>query len=49
MTGYRPGEFNLTATGEDMRLRYPEGFRSLVDADLSLRGPVRRRRSSAAR
>ena len=23
-----------------MRLRYPEGFRSQVDADLSLRGPV---------
>jgi translocation-and-assembly-module (TAM) inner membrane subunit TamB-like protein len=39
MDGYRPGEFNLTATGEGMRLRYPEGFRSLVDADLSLRGP----------
>jgi autotransporter translocation and assembly factor TamB len=39
MNGYRPGEFNLTATGEAMRLRYPEGFRSLVDADLSLRGP----------
>jgi TamB, inner membrane protein subunit of TAM complex len=39
MNGYRPGEFNLTATGEGMRLRYPEGFRSVVDADLSLRGP----------
>ena len=39
MTGYRPGSFNLTATGENMRIRYPEGFRSLVDADLSLRGP----------
>ena len=39
MQGYRPGEFNLTATGQDMRLRYPEGFRSVVDADLSLRGP----------
>ena len=39
MNGYTPGEFNLTATGEGMRLRYPEGFRSLVDADLSLRGP----------
>ena len=38
LAGYRPGEFNLTATGEDMRLRYPEGFRSVVDADLSLRG-----------
>ncbi|HEX7087076.1 MAG TPA: translocation/assembly module TamB domain-containing protein [Vicinamibacterales bacterium] len=39
LRGYRPGEFNLTATGENMRLRYPEGFRSVVDADLSLRGP----------
>ncbi len=39
LKGYRPGEFNLTASGEDMRLRYPEGFRSVVDADLSLRGP----------
>ncbi len=39
MTGYRPGSFNLTATGENMRIRYPEGFRSVVDADLSLRGP----------
>ena len=39
MQGYRPGEFNLTAVGQDMRLRYPEGFRSVIDADLSLRGP----------
>ena len=38
LAGYRPSEFNLTATGEDMRLRYPEGFRSVIDADLSLRG-----------
>ncbi len=30
--------YNLTAVGRDMRLRYPEGFRSHVDADLSLRG-----------
>ena len=39
LDGYKPGEFDVTATGDDMRLRYPEGFRSLVDADLSLRGP----------
>ena len=39
MYGYRLGEFDVTATGEGMRLRYPEGIRSLVDADLSLRGP----------
>ena len=38
LAGYRPAEFNLTATGEEMRLRYPEGFRSVIDADLSLRG-----------
>jgi translocation and assembly module TamB len=29
---------SLTANGEQMRVRYPEGFRSLVDADLWLRG-----------
>ena len=38
--GYLPGELNVTARGEDMQLRYPEGMRSLVDADLSLRGNV---------
>jgi autotransporter translocation and assembly factor TamB len=32
--------YAITAVGRDMRLRYPEGFRSLVDADLALRGPV---------
>lgn len=39
-SGYTPGELSLTAVGEGMRLRYPEGFRSVVDADLALRGPV---------
>jgi translocation and assembly module TamB len=38
LAGPGGGEFNLTADGEDMRLRYPEGFRSVVDADLALRG-----------
>jgi hypothetical protein len=38
LTGYAPGELDVTAHGEDMRLRYPEGFRSVVDADLALRG-----------
>lgn len=38
MNGFKPGQFNLTALGEQMRLRYPEGFRSVVDADLWLRG-----------
>ena len=38
MRGLTPGELNLTAVGERMRLRYPEGFPSTVDADLWLRG-----------
>jgi hypothetical protein len=38
MNGFVPGELSLTATGEQMRLRYPEGFGSIVDADLWLRG-----------
>lgn len=36
--GYAPGELNVTARGQDMNLRVPEGVRSLVDADLSLTG-----------
>src|SRR5262245_47737358 len=36
--GYLPGELDVTARGEDMRLRYPEGIRSIVDMDLSIRG-----------
>jgi translocation and assembly module TamB len=36
--GYLPGELNVTARGEDMHLRYPEGIRSIVDADLAVRG-----------
>jgi autotransporter translocation and assembly factor TamB len=38
LTGFTVGAINLTARGERMTLRYPEGFRSIVDADLSLRG-----------
>lgn len=38
--GLTPTTFNVTATGYEMRLRYPEGFRSIVDADLALRGPA---------
>jgi hypothetical protein len=30
--------YALTAVGHDMRVRYPEGFRSMVDTDLALRG-----------
>ncbi len=36
--GYLPGTLNVTARGEDMHLRYPEGVRSVVDADLVVRG-----------
>ena len=41
LEGYLPGELNVTARGEDMRLRYPEGVRSIVDADLAIRGNVK--------
>jgi len=40
LKGFQLGDVNLTGTGERMRLRYPEGFTSIVDADLALRGPV---------
>ena len=39
--GYMPGELNVTVRGQDMHLRYPEGIRSTVDADLSIRGNFR--------
>ena len=38
LNGFTPGEMNLTAAGQQMRIRYPEGFQSLIDADLSLTG-----------
>ena len=41
MEGFVPGELSLTATGERMRFNYPEGFRSEIDADLTLRGNMR--------
>jgi autotransporter translocation and assembly factor TamB len=41
MEGFVPGELSLTATGARMRLNYPEGFRSEIDADLTLRGNMR--------
>jgi translocation and assembly module TamB len=37
-TGLSLGDINVTAVGQDMRIRYPEGVRSLIDADLTLRG-----------
>src|SRR4029453_4543745 len=36
--GYLPGRFDITMNGQDMRLRFPEGMRSLVDATLALQG-----------
>ena len=41
-TGFTPTEYSLTASGKGMRIRYPEGFRSVVDADLALRGEFER-------
>ena len=40
LSGYQLSEFDVTATGQDMTLRYPEGMRSLVDAELALQGPA---------
>ena len=39
LRGYELGDLDITATGTEMRLRY-EGVRSLVDAELTLRGSV---------
>jgi hypothetical protein len=36
--GYLPGELTVSARGTNMQLRYPEGVRSVVDADLTVRG-----------
>jgi hypothetical protein len=38
LVGLWPSQLDLTFNGEDMEIRYPAGFRSVVDADLSLRG-----------
>ena len=40
MNGFTPGELSLTANGENMHLRYPEGFPATIDADLALRGTI---------
>jgi hypothetical protein len=39
INGYELSEFDVTASGKDMRLRFPEGMRSVVDATLALQGP----------
>ena len=38
LEGFALGDLNLTAIGERMTVRYPEGFRSIIDADLGLQG-----------
>jgi hypothetical protein len=38
LKGYGIGDVDLTADGTQMHLRYPEGFRSTIDAALTLRG-----------
>ena len=38
LKGFALGDVSLTATGERMAVRYPEGFRSIIDADLALQG-----------
>jgi len=40
IVGYLPGRLDLTMQGESMRLRFPQGMRSVVDADLRLAGTV---------
>jgi translocation and assembly module TamB len=40
LSAYQLSEFDVTAVGEDMGLRYPEGMRSVVDASLALQGPA---------
>ena len=39
--GLRPASFDLRATGHGMSLRYPEGLRSVVDADLRFFGDAK--------
>ena len=40
LTGFRPGELGITVAGQQMQLRYPPGFRSLIDTELVLGGDV---------
>jgi TamB, inner membrane protein subunit of TAM complex len=41
LEGYQLGELNVTVHGEGVQLRFLEGLRSAVDADLALRGNFR--------
>jgi hypothetical protein len=38
--GYRPGRLDVTMTGSSMVVRFPEGMRSTIDAELALQGTV---------
>ncbi|MBM63403.1 MAG: hypothetical protein CL484_10700 [Acidobacteria bacterium] len=38
LEGLQLGDLEVSAVGEQMELRFPEGFRSVIDADLVLRG-----------
>jgi len=38
--GYQPTRVDVSVSGDNMRLRFPEGMRSLVNADLTVQGPV---------
>jgi hypothetical protein len=40
LDGYRPVEYNLTADGQSLHLRFPDGLQSTVMANLYLRGPI---------
>ncbi len=40
LNGFGIGDISLTASGERMSVRYPEGFRSIIDADLGLQGTL---------
>jgi hypothetical protein len=40
LSAYQLSEFDVTAVGQDLSLRYPEGMRSTVDANLALQGPA---------
>jgi translocation and assembly module TamB len=40
LAGFYPGEVDVSAIAQDIRLRYPEGFRSRIDADLQLTGDL---------
>ncbi len=38
--GFHPVEYQLTANGRNVQVRYPEGFETTANADLWMRGPV---------